>query len=110
MSSPAKLSEPPYVVVIFTNTRTGVDDEAYYEMAERMEELAAEQDGFLGVESARAEDGLSITLSYWRDEDAVVAWKADVEHLAAQRLGREKWYQEFALRVATVDRAYGFER
>lgn len=110
MSQPCKTPEPPYVAVIFTNTRTGEDDEGYFEMAARMEELALSQDGYLGVENARAADGLSITLSYWRDEEAVLAWKRDVEHLAAQKMGREKWYDAFSLRIATVTRAYGFER
>jgi len=101
---------PPYVAVIFTNTRTGVDDEGYAAMAARMDALAAEQDGYLGIESMRGTDGLSCTISYWRDEAAASAWKQDAEHLGAQRLGREKWYQSFKLRVATVTRDYGFER
>ena len=106
----AKTLPPPYVAVIFTNTRTGVDDQGYLEMASRMEELAKDQDGFLGTENARSADGISITLSYWRDEEAALNWKRDAEHLAAQKLGREKWYQAFTLRVATVTRDYSFER
>ncbi len=106
----AKTPEPPYVAVIFTNTRTGADDTGYFEMADRMEKLAAQQDGFLGTENARAESGISITLSYWRDEAAAQAWKRNTEHLAAQKLGREKWYEAFSLRVATVTRAYDFKR
>lgn len=106
----AKTPEPPYVAVIFTNTRTGVDDEGYFEMAQRMDDLAKTQDGYLGIESMRGTDGLNCTISYWRDEDAARAWKRDAEHLTAQKLGREKWYQAFSLRVATVTRDYGFER
>ncbi len=108
--TPSKRLEPPYVAVIFTNLRTGEDDAGYGQMAGRMVELAQAQDGFLGLESATGADGLTITNSYWRDEDAVLAWKRNVDHLAAQKLGREKWYQEFQLRVATVTRGYGFER
>ena len=110
MTSPARTPEPPYVAVIFTNTRTGGDEDAYGEMAARMVELARQQDGFLGIDTVTGADGLTITNSYWRDHDVVVAWKANVEHLAAQKMGREKWYQTFSLRVATVERAYGFER
>jgi len=106
----ANTPAPPYVVVIFTNTRTGVDDDAYFEMADRMEDLAERQDGYLGMENARSGDGLSITLSYWRDEEAARNWKRNADHLGAQKLGREKWYQRFILRVATVTRDYGFER
>lgn len=108
MSNLLQLPEPPYTVVIFTNRRTGVDDEGYFAMADRMEELAREQDGFLGIESVRNKDGLNVTLSYWRDEAAARAWKQHPEHLEAQRLGREKWYSAFTLRVANVGRAYGF--
>lgn len=110
MSQPAQTPAPPYVAVIFTNVRTGGDEAAYGEMAARMVELAQSQDGFLGIDSVTSADGLTITNSYWRDHAAVVAWKGNVEHLAAQKIGREKWYETFSLRVATVERAYGFER
>lgn len=106
----ATTPKPPYVVVIFSNVRTGTDDDAYGAMATRMEELAAQQEGYLGIESGHGEDGLNMTLSYWRDEEAARAWKRNAEHLGAQKLGREKWYQAFKLRVATITRDYGFER
>lgn len=62
--------EPPYFAVIFTSVRTQGDG-GYGEMAERMEELASEQPGFLGIESARGPDGLGITVSYWASRDAI---------------------------------------
>ena len=105
-----KTPEPPYVAIIFTNRKSAEADEAYGVTADRMVELAHEQDGFLGFESATGEDGLTISMSYWRDEAAALAWKRNAEHLAAQKLGREKWYQAFSLRVATVTRAYDFTR
>ncbi len=100
----AHTPEPPYYAVIFTSLRTG-GDQGYGRMSERMVELAAQQPGFLGVESAREPDGLGITVSYWKDEESIRAWKAQAEHAAAQRLGREKWYAAFSLRVAKVERA-----
>ena len=105
-----KTLEPPYVAVIFTNRKAADADDAYGTTAARMVELAHDQDGFLGFESATGEDGLTISNSYWRDEAAALAWKRNAEHLAAQKLGREKWYQAFCLRIATVTRAYAFER
>lgn len=100
----------PYYAVIFSSRRaaSGEDDgdDGYAAMAERMLALAARVDGFLGVESARDADGLGITVSYWRDEHAIARWKADAEHLTAQALGREKWYEHYELRVAKVERAY----
>lgn len=98
--------EPPYYAVIFSSTRTEVD-EGYGETADRMVALAKEQPGFLGVESAREDIG--ITVSYWASEEALRAWHANVEHLEAQRLGYSKWYSSFRLRVARVERAYGFD-
>lgn len=102
----ASTPEPPYYAVIFTAQRTGVD-EGYDAMAGRMVELAASQPGFLGIESVRRADGLGITVSYWKSEEAIVAWKANAEHQAAQAQGRRVWYSEYQLRVARVERAYG---
>jgi heme-degrading monooxygenase HmoA len=93
----------PYYAVIFTSLRTAVD-EGYGDMAEKMVALAAQQPGFLGVESAR--DGLGITVSYWKDLESIRAWKAHAEHQVAQQLGREKWYAAFKTRIAKVERDY----
>lgn len=101
---------PPYVAVLFTSLRTADDDLGYGAMAAEMERLGALQPGYLGLESARGGDGLGITISYWRDETAARAWKAVAEHLGAQRLGRERWYRAYRVRIATVTRDYGFER
>ncbi len=109
MSSSASLArtpEPPYYAVIFTSTRTD-GDRGYGAMAERMAALASAQPGFLGVESARGADGLGITVSYWRDEASIAAWKRDAEHQQAQRAGQQAWYADYQVRVARVDRAYG---
>ncbi len=97
--------EPPYVAVIFTSTRTPVDDEGYAARAERMEELAAEIPGFLGIESVRGDGGVGITVSYWTDEEAVAAWRTHPEHLDTQARGRVEWYSSYELRVARVERA-----
>lgn len=95
---------PPYYAVIFTSLRTDGDN-GYGAMAARMVELAAQQPGFLGAESAR--EGLGITVSYWADLQSIAAWKQNAEHLEAQRLGREQWYAGFRLRIARVERDYG---
>lgn len=108
MSRLAHLPAPPYYAVIFTAQRTG-GDAGYAAMAARMVELARTQPGFLGLETTRDETGLGITVSYWRDEDSIRAWKAQADHEAAQRLGRERWYSAFRLRVARIERAYGMD-
>ncbi len=109
MSASAKLAvtpEPPYYAVVFTSTRTE-GDHGYDEMARRMVELGSRRDGFLGIESARGADGLGITVSYWRDEAAIIAWKRNEEHQQAQRAGRSAWYSAYQVRIAKVERAYG---
>lgn len=76
-------------------------------MAIRMEELAREQEGFLGIESARSEVG--ITVSYWKDLESIKRWKQNSEHVVAQRKGRSDWYTSYKTRIAKVERDYGFE-
>jgi heme-degrading monooxygenase HmoA len=106
MSDPsiAATPDPPYVAVVFTSLRTEGDN-GYAAMSRRMNALAAEQPGYLGIESAR--DGLGITVSYWVDEAAAAAWKQVAEHLVAQQRGREVWYSDYRVRVAVVHRDYG---
>jgi heme-degrading monooxygenase HmoA len=103
----AKLPEPPYFAVIFSSQRNGEDDAGYAAAAERMMELAAQQPGFLGAESARGTDGFGITVSYWESEAAISAWKHQAEHAATRAHGRKHWYEHFELRVAQVTRGYG---
>lgn len=100
----ANTPEPPYYSVIFTSLRTA-EDGYYDEMAKKMVALASQQSGFLGIESAREE--LGITVSYWSDLDSIKRWKSNLEHKEAQRLGREKWYSAFKVRIAKVERDYG---
>lgn len=104
MSLIAKTPEPPYYAVIFSSQH-GSDLDGYAETAARMLELAARQPGFLGVESAR--DDLGITVSYWSDLESIKQWKAHAEHREAQRLGKNKWYSNYTTRIALVERDYG---
>ena len=105
MSRFATTPEPPYYAVIFTAQRTQ-GDQGYEAMGERMFEMALAQPGCLGAESTRDDASLGITVSYWADEASIAAWKAKAEHLVAQRLGRERWYSHYELRIARVERAY----
>ena len=102
----ANTPAPPYYAVIFTTRRTA-GDAGYGEMAQRMDELAAQQPGYLGIESVRDVDGIGITVSYWASEAAILAWRRNAEHVAARELGRSAWYEHYELRVARVERAYG---
>ncbi len=97
-------TQPPYYVVVFSSVRRE-DSQAYDQMAEKMMEKARLQPGFLGVEHAR--DQLGITVSYWKDLESIQAWKQDWEHLEAQQMGKEAWYRSYRIRIALVIREYG---
>jgi heme-degrading monooxygenase HmoA len=97
--------KPPYYAVIFTSVRNS-GDEGYSKMADRMVELASKQPGFLGVESAREQIG--ITVSYWKDLQSIQKWKENSEHKLAQKLGREIWYKSFEVKICRVEKAYDF--
>lgn len=102
---PAATPQPPYTAVIFTSVRTDEDEAGYAETADAMERLAAQQPGYLGIESARA--GLGITVSYWASAEHAGAWKMVAAHRLAQQRGRDTWYRSYRIRVATVEREYG---
>lgn len=104
----ASTPKPPYTAVIFTSARTEDDANGYAEMAKRIDLLAADQPGYLGIEQAREEAGIGITVSYWRSAQDARAWKAVAEHQLAQKLGRAQWYSSYRVRIATVERDYGF--
>ena len=99
----ANTPKPPYFAVIFTSIRTDVDD-GYNVMADAMLKLAIVQDGFLGVESARNEIG--ITVSYWQSLEAIKNWKANSHHMLAQQYGREKWYANYKVRICKIEHDY----
>ncbi|TRZ65159.1 MAG: antibiotic biosynthesis monooxygenase [Rhodocyclaceae bacterium] len=103
----AQTPAPPYYTVIFTSQRRAEDALGGYDaMAARMVELAAQQPGYLGIDSARNVDGFGITVSYWASLEAISAWKANAEHRVAQENGRRFWYQHYELRIARVERTY----
>ena len=97
--------EPPYYAVIFTSG-LGEDRHGYDAMGSALVALAKRQPGYLGIETTRGADGLGITVSYWKDEESILAWKQQTQHLLAQKHGIEKWYNHYELRVAKVERAY----
>ncbi|MFK5856435.1 MAG: antibiotic biosynthesis monooxygenase [Bacteroidota bacterium] len=103
----AKTPRPPYYAVIFTSYRTEGDN-GYSKMADLMVELAKKQDGFLGVESAT--EDLGITVSYWATLADIKKWKENAKHTVAQKKGRSHWYKSFKTRIAKVEDDYEFEK
>ena len=101
----AQTPEPPYFAVIFSSLRAE-GDRGYAAVADRMVELAAQQPGFLGVESARGADGFGITVSYWSSLESIAEWRRHSEHAIAQETGKKVWYADYFLRITEVKRAH----
>ncbi|MCK4562981.1 MAG: antibiotic biosynthesis monooxygenase [Flavobacteriaceae bacterium] len=101
----AKTPKTPYYAVIFTSKRTEINQD-YDKIADRMVTLAKKQKGFLGVESAR--NDLGITVSYWESIESIKSWKNESEHKVAQQKGKEVWYTAFKVRICKVERDYEF--
>ncbi len=102
----AATPQPPYYAVIFSS-QLSEQAAGYRELAERMVELAADQPGFLGIESVRDASGAGITVSYWRSLPDIAAWKRHSEHAVAQQLGKAQFYADFRLRIALVESESG---
>jgi len=102
-----QLPVPPYYAVIFTSTLATASEE-YLSMASKMEKGAATISGFLGMRSARDANGFGITVSYWQTQEAIAEWKANADHLVAQKMGRSKWYEHFEIHITRVEKSYAF--
>ena len=105
------MATPPTgaIAVIFLSGRTGADAEGYAAAAEAMERAAAVRDGYLGFDTARGADGVGITISWWRDDAAALAWRDDPDHARIHDQGRAMWYDWYRVIVASVKRAYEWE-
>jgi heme-degrading monooxygenase HmoA len=96
--------------VIFTSFRSGADADGYESAAAAMDALAMVQPGYRGVESTRGADGMGITISYWSDDTAAIAWRDHPDHSAIRERGRAIWYDSYSVTVAHVARGYGWTR
>ena len=96
----ADTPKPPYYAVIFSSKRTD-NNEGYDEINKRMEELVKNQPGYLGMEHAKSNIG--ITISYWKDLESIDGWRKHLEHVDAKKRGREKWYSGYRLRICKVE-------
>lgn len=105
MPTIATTPKPPYFAVIFTSIKNEGDN-GYHAMAQQMLELAKQQEGFLGIDSAR--ESVGITVSYWSDLESIKRWKSQSEHQQAQAFGRSQWYAHYNVRIARVEKEYAF--
>lgn len=100
--------QKPYYAVIFTSTRTAIDEDGYVQMADEMEALARKQPGFLDFENANS--GLGISVSYWESLEAMADWKKNIDHQIAQKRGIKEWYSWYKVRICRVEREYEFTK
>ena len=99
----------PYFAVIFVSQRNQNDSAGYDTMAQQMVELAAQQPGYLGIDSVRNNQGQGITISYWDSLESIKCWKSDIDHQVAQKKGKSDWYQNYQVRISRVEQEYEFE-
>jgi len=98
------------ISVIFVAQRTELDADGYARAAAMMDELAARQDGYLGIDSVRGADGLGITVSYWKTEASAKAWRDHPDHAAMRDAGRDRWYSDYSLHMSQVTRSYDWKK
>ncbi len=98
-------NQPSYAVIF--SSQLSKNDTGYNETASRMVSLAKKQPGFLSVESVRDKNGSGITISYWASLDAIKKWKKNLEHIEAQKQGKEQWYDQYKITICKVEKRYG---
>ncbi len=98
------------IAVIFVSHRRDTDEAGYAAAAAAMEALAARQPGYRGIDSVRGADGVGITVSYWSDDAAAIAWRDQPDHAAIRDRGRGLWYDRYEMTIARVERGYGWTR
>ncbi|NIJ09519.1 heme-degrading monooxygenase HmoA [Sphingomonas vulcanisoli] len=96
--------------VIFISRRNANDPQGYAQASETMAAEAARQPGYLGMDSVRDADGEGITISFWQDEAAALAWRKHAEHSLIRDRGRSDWYDRYGVVVTRIERAYHWRR
>lgn len=96
----------PNYAVIFISTLQDKDDASYGVMAEKMDALSRQQEGYMGIESVRDADGRGITVSYWSSLEALKRWKGNKAHEIAQSLGKSRWYKNYKVQICRIEHDY----
>lgn len=101
--SASQPAQPAQYAVVFVSRQTEDEADQYAQTAERMEALARQQPGFVGVDSVRGADALGITVSYWESLESIRNWGKQLEHLQAQAAGRNRWYKSYDIYVTRIE-------
>jgi heme-degrading monooxygenase HmoA len=101
--------ERDMIAVIFEVWPKAEGRTEYLEIAATLRPLLETIDGFISIErfESLTQPGKILSLSFFRDEEAVKAWRNLVEHRAAQEKGRKELFRDYRLRIASVIRDYG---
>ena len=96
------------IVVVFEVTTKAGKAEAYFDLAAALRPELEQVDGFISVErfESLTTPGKYVSLSFWRDEDAVAAWHGTANHAAAQSRGKSEIFEDFRITVAESIRSY----
>lgn len=97
------------IAVIFEARPEDGYRQEYLDIAATLRPLLNDIDGFISIErfESLSQPGKLLSLSFWRDEAAVEAWRTKEQHRAAQRYGRASVFDDYRLRIASVQRDYG---
>jgi heme-degrading monooxygenase HmoA len=95
------------ITVFRSRLKPGVQNE-YVALVDRMEELARTMPGYISHKGFSADDGERVTIVEFEHEEGLRAWRTNPEHMAAQKLARQKYYTEYHVQVCTLDRESKF--
>jgi len=100
------------IAVIFEFTPAEGRFADYKALAEGLNDQVRGFDGFISIERFQSisDGGKFVSLSFWRDEEAVRAWRNVMQHREAQKQGRAGIFKSYRLRIASVVRDYGMDR
>lgn len=96
------------LAVIFEVIPTAEGKQQYLDIAADLRQLLENRDGFISIERFQSlvDENKVLSLSFWRDEAAIQAWRNEMEHRQAQQQGKGKLFESYRIRVAEVVRDY----
>jgi heme-degrading monooxygenase HmoA len=99
-----------YAVIFEVEIAVGKKDQ-YLNIATKLKEQLIKMEGFISIERFESliNEGKLLSLSFWEDENSLLKWKKNIDHMAAQKKGRESIFKDYRIRVAEIKKDYTFE-
>jgi heme-degrading monooxygenase HmoA len=98
------------MVIIFRSKLTAAAGDDYKQTGDDIFALAQNHPGFVDIKEYKAEDGERLTIVWWENAETLEQWRRNLQHVAAKRTGRERWYEYYKMDVAEVTRTSNFDR